>query len=227
MSAVKLNFYANVLVADIKSRNGYLHTLDHPLIPPGSIFEEAFLFPDTFSTLTSAVQGLDARKYIEYEYDREKSTPGNPVFRGQPLVTLFAPTNFAFGRLPPKLKLYLFSPFGEKALAKVLMYHTVPKTLLLSELYYTEQDSDFWGFKDQTEGMEHFDETSYDKDIIVKPALPNSELHVEIERKKVLPIKDGYKTIIKVNGVYVTVIDVPARNGAIHVSSVMLILMTY
>jgi len=190
---VKLNFYAKVLVSDIQCSNGYLHTIDHPLLPPGSIFESAFLFPDTFATLTSAVQGLDARKFLEWHYDKEESTPGNPKFTGTPLTTLFAPTNFAFGRLPPKLKLFLFSPFGEKALAKVLMYHYIPKTLLLSELLYTEKDSEVWGFNDKVEAMEYFNmdgDTNAKKEIIVKPALPNSELRVEVERKKVLPI-DG------------------------------------
>ena len=179
-------------MSDIKSSNGYLHTINHPLIPPGSIFNEAFLFPDTFSTLTSAVQGLDARKYLEWKYDRESSTPGNRVYQGAPLVTLFAPTNIAFARLPPKLKLFLFSPFGEKALEKVLRYHYVPETLILSELLYTERHSDTWGTSNQLEAIEYFnteDDPAYHKEFTVKPALENAELHIEVDRRKVLPIK--------------------------------------
>ena len=191
--AVSLNFYAKVLVSDIKSSNGYLHTIDHPLIPPGSIFDEAYLFPDVFSTLTSATQDLDLRKFVDWHYDRERSTKGNPIFIGAPLVTLFAPTNAAFGLLPPELKLFLFSPFGRRALAKVLAYHYVPRTLLLSELLYTErEESDAWGFSDQVEAIEYFSSENldhYHKELTVKPALENTTLHVEIIKRQTLPIE--------------------------------------
>ena len=189
LPAVKLNFYAEILVSDIKSSNGYLHTINHPLIPPDSIFNEAYLFPDTFSTLTSAVQGLDSRKYLEWKYDKESSAPGNRVYTGAPLVTLFAPTNIAFARLPPKLKLFLFSPFGEKALEKVLRYHYVPETLVLSELLYSKHHSDVSGMSDQLEYFNLDSDPSYHKEFTVQPALENAELHIEVDRTKVLPIK--------------------------------------
>ncbi len=52
--------------------------------------------------------------------------------QGSPAVSVFAPTNKAFSRLPPKLKLFLFSPFGEKALKKLLQFHVVPEAVLHS-----------------------------------------------------------------------------------------------
>lgn len=51
---------------------------------------------------------------------------------GSPAVTVFAPTNKAFEALPRDLKLYLFSPFGKRALRKVLEYHIAPNFVLHS-----------------------------------------------------------------------------------------------
>lgn len=51
-------------------------------------------------------------------------------FLGATATTAFAPTSGAFKRLPKKLKLYLFSPFGQKALKKLLEYHIVPNFVL-------------------------------------------------------------------------------------------------
>ena len=52
-------------------------------------------------------------------------------------MSVFAPTNKAFSRLPHKLKLFLFSPFGEKALKKLLQFHIVPKAVLHSGTFST------------------------------------------------------------------------------------------
>jgi hypothetical protein len=45
-------------------------------------------------------------------------------------VTFFAPSDGAFRRLPPKLRRFLFSPFGARALKKILSYHIVPNIIL-------------------------------------------------------------------------------------------------
>jgi len=47
-------------------------------------------------------------------------------------VTIFAPTNRAFERLPVKLKKFLFSPLGEGVLGKLLQYHVVPGAVIHS-----------------------------------------------------------------------------------------------
>ncbi|WWC85777.1 uncharacterized protein L201_000643 [Kwoniella dendrophila CBS 6074] len=226
--SLKINFYAKVLVSDIKARNGYFHTLNHPLIPPGSIIDELFLFPDEFSTLTSSVQKLHGREYLDWSYDKEHSRPGKPRFHGKPLVTLFAPTNEAFKAIPPKLKFYLFSPFGEHALTKLLAYHYIPNTLLLSELLYTQKEhkSEISSFSDILGDYEYFnlgDDPSFHKEFEISPALPNSTLKIELDKHKWLPVEGAVKTTIKVNGQEVKVIDVPARNGASHVIDHLLI----
>jgi hypothetical protein len=181
-----LNFYAEILVSDKKASNGYFHTLKYPLLPPGSLFDEYYLFPEVFSTLTSAVQKLRAEHYYEWQYDHEKSKPDHPVFTGFGLATNFAPDNFAFAHLPEGLKRYLFSPFGGKVLAKILMYHYVPKTLLLSELIHHEKHHDHKSVVSMEEG----DDKSFKKEIEVPTALANTTLHVTIDKSKV-PLLDG------------------------------------
>nr|ODN92597.1 hypothetical protein L203_00876 [Cryptococcus depauperatus CBS 7841] len=215
--AIKLNFYAKIVASDRKASNGYFHAIDHPLLPPGSIFDETFLFPDCFSTLTSAVQKLNQRHTLDWGYDHEHSKPGKLKFHGTPLATLFAPTNSAFLLLPPKLKFYLFSPFGEKALGKLLAYHYILDTLLLSETLHVAKHR-------ETEVLaEDGDDPSFYKELKIETALPNATITVEIEKKKLLPIEGFVKTTIKVNGDYVKIIDVPARNGAFHVIDKLLV----
>ncbi|WVN90921.1 uncharacterized protein L203_106166 [Cryptococcus depauperatus CBS 7841] len=217
IAAIKLNFYAKIVASDRKASNGYFHAIDHPLLPPGSIFDETFLFPDCFSTLTSAVQKLNQRHTLDWGYDHEHSKPGKLKFHGTPLATLFAPTNSAFLLLPPKLKFYLFSPFGEKALGKLLAYHYILDTLLLSETLHVAKHR-------ETEVLaEDGDDPSFYKELKIETALPNATITVEIEKKKLLPIEGFVKTTIKVNGDYVKIIDVPARNGAFHVIDKLLV----
>lgn len=154
------------------------------------------------------------------------------MFHGFGLATNFAPDNIAFGKLPEGLKRFLFSPFGGKVLAKILMYHYVPKTLLLSELIHTEKHHHH---KDLNVAVFEDDDKSFKKEVEVPTALPNTTLKVTIDKSKV-PLLDGqcsrgtapvsyadsvgvYKTVVKVNGNYVKVFDVPAHNGATHVRS--------
>ncbi|TYJ51766.1 hypothetical protein B9479_007638 [Cryptococcus floricola] len=219
--SIKLNFYAKIVASDRKARNGYFHALDHPLLPPGSILEELFLFPDTFSTLTSSVQKVHEAHALDYGYDREHSEPGKPKFHGNPLATLFAPSNAAFHDLPDKLKFYLFSPFGEKSLIKLLAYHYIPHTLLLSEAFHQEKHEHKGEHKGEVWTVG--DDPSFHKQFKIHTGLPNATVEVEIEKVKVLPIEGATKTTIKVNGEQVEVIDVPARNGAVHVLSKLLV----
>jgi len=221
--SLKLNFYAEILVSDKKASNGYFHTIKYPLLPPGSLFDEYYIFPEVFSTLTSAVQKLDAKHYYYWSYDHEKSKPGHPAFTGFGLATNFAPDNLAFAKLPEGLKRFLFSPFGGNVLAKILMYHYVPKTLLLSEVFYHEKHHDHKHGKIVSMWEAEGDDKSFKKEVEVPTALANTTLHVTIDKSKV-PLLDGvYKTTIKVNDHYVKAFDVPAHNGATHVIGDVLI----
>lgn len=188
VTALKLNFYAQILVTDKKASNGYFHTLKYALLPPASLFDEYYLFPEAFATLTSAVQRLHATHYYSWEFDPKESKRDHPVFHGVGLATNFAPDNLAFGKLPEGLKRFLFSPFGGRVLAKILMYHYVPHTLLLSELLHTEKHH---GHHDKLEFTVLEDgDKEFKKEIDVPTALPNATLHVTVDKSKV-PVLDG------------------------------------
>jgi len=213
--AVLLNFYAKITDADQKASNGVFHTINHPLIPPPSLFDISYQVPDAFSTLTQSIYGTESKDYFDYHYDRNASSKGHPKFTGTGLATVFTPTNAAFHALPAGLKLFLFSPFGECTLKKILAYHYIPHTLLLSELLVDQR-------KHKHEQVEYFavdDDKSIHKKFDIHPILPNSTLHIEIDQVKVLPIEGAVKTTIKVNGQTTLVVDAQARNGAFHVSA--------
>ncbi|KAL6309175.1 FAS1 domain-containing protein [Sparassis latifolia] len=128
-----VNVYAKIVKGDISAANGIIHEINHPLLPPPTIFESLFLLPDIFSTLTSALGRVGIANKIDYHHNGENG--------GTPAVTFFAPTNKAFDKLPRKLKFYLFSPFGEKALKKLLEYHIAPGFILHSDWVHNVSDA--------------------------------------------------------------------------------------
>ena len=71
---------------------------------------------------TSAIQHVNGTDAIDWHWVRDSKT-----LEGSPAVTVFAPTNEAFHVLPRRLKFFLFSPFGHRALKKILAYHVVPE----------------------------------------------------------------------------------------------------
>lgn len=84
-----------------------------------------------FCQQTSAIQRVGLTSAIDRWYVHgEHGTPGS--YHGARTVTFFAPESKAFQHLPKKLRLFLFSPFGEKALKKLLEYHIVPDFTLFS-----------------------------------------------------------------------------------------------
>lgn len=81
--------------------------------------------------LTHMLGGEDAK---EPSKDRQHHYHGNP--KGLTGVTLFAPANVAWGRLPPVLRLFLFSPFGKHVLQKVLALHALPWTIFYADFVH-------------------------------------------------------------------------------------------
>jgi hypothetical protein len=151
------------------------------------------------------VQGSHGRHYLDWTYDREASKPGKPKFEGSPVATFFAPTNAAFGLLPPRLKFFLFSKFGERALRKVLAYHYVPHSIVFSEFQYHEKhehkgesiEVEQGGvFSDAVEeahengwGVDIANDPSFHKELEVHSGLPNATLKVVIDKTKLVPIE--------------------------------------
>jgi uncharacterized surface protein with fasciclin (FAS1) repeats len=210
--ALTINFYSRVKSSSAAG-NGQLHELEHPLLPPGSIFDEMFVASKWLSTSTSAIQRAGGAQYLDWGYDREKSKPGKPKFSGVPLATFFAPSNDAWNALPPRLHFFLFSRFGRRALAKVLMYHAVPHTLVHAEVVHHAKHKDHKHKHVEAAG----DDPSFRREFEVHSALHGAKLKVVAEKKRLLPIEGAVRTSMSVNEVEVKVLDVPASNGAWHV----------
>ena len=78
---------------------------------------------------TSAIQRAELTDYLDIRFvhkSEEDDGKESFGFKGSPAVTVFAPTNAAFRKLPWKLRRFLFSPFGRRVLRKLLEYHIVP-----------------------------------------------------------------------------------------------------
>ncbi|KAF7440848.1 hypothetical protein PC9H_001196 [Pleurotus ostreatus] len=133
-SPLKVNFF-NTLTLETKASNGIAHTISRPLLPPPSIFQEAFLLYQAFSTYTSVIQRVGLVEELDLRYKPGKKGEKGTL-EGAPVVTSFIPINKAFNKLPLKLRLFLFSPFGEHVLKKILQYHTVPELLIHSDYLY-------------------------------------------------------------------------------------------
>jgi hypothetical protein len=82
-----------------------------------------------FTLQTSALQRVDLTGAVDRWWTPGKDG-GHGSFVGAEVTTFFAPTSGAFRRLPNKLRHFLFSPFGTKALKKLLEYHIVPQVVL-------------------------------------------------------------------------------------------------
>jgi len=104
---------------------GVVYTVSRPLLPPPSILDELFL-ASRFFVLTSALQKVGLDDWLSWEWKKKKDSSSD---KGS-TVTFFAPSDQAFRRLPPRLRHFLFSPFGAKALKKLLSYHIVPDIIL-------------------------------------------------------------------------------------------------
>ena len=118
--------------------------------------------------------------------------------------TLFAPSNFAFKKLGPKINAFLFSKYGEKYLKALLEYHIVVNQTLYSDAFYDAKEEvettrpPYW----------HFD---------LETALEDKSIAVDVARY-------GPFISIRLNGFSrVTVHDGVASDGVIQVVSDVLI----
>ncbi|KZP29961.1 FAS1 domain-containing protein [Athelia psychrophila] len=167
--AVRVNFYSTVVQPNVVAKNGVIHVLDRPLLPPPSIFQTLFLVPKHFASLSSALQRVKLANAVEWRYvHNEDSEDGKWQLEGAASSTLFAPLNSAFAKLPWKLQLFLFSPFGERVLGRLLQFHVVPGFVLHSDYLHNATageppawvvDADVQGLIDQEE--EDFEEALF------------------------------------------------------------------
>ena len=217
----RINLYAKIDEADTKTENGYVHVVNHPLLPPPAVFQQVFLVQHYFSTFTSALQRvgladeLDIR-YVKGEGDEHGHLEGNTA------VTVFAPTNAAFDRLPIKLKLFLFSNFGRRVLRKLLEYHIVPNVVAHADYIfqqkvdtdsYTPMKHDLWSYLGLLS-----DEPISSVNESFNTRLFNHTIDFSAEKSESKhKHRKEFKNKVLVNGRPVVMADLVAVNGAFHV----------
>ncbi|PCH38302.1 hypothetical protein WOLCODRAFT_149244 [Wolfiporia cocos MD-104 SS10] len=127
LHGLSINLHSEIVRTGIQTSNGVIYAINRPLIPPPAVYEGLFMVPDIFSVLTSALGRVGLIDALKFHRVADGSLEGVSA------VTFFAPTNNAFHKLPKRLRSYLFSPVGHKALKKLLQYHIVPNFVLHSD----------------------------------------------------------------------------------------------
>ncbi|KAG0651484.1 Aurofusarin biosynthesis cluster S [Hyphodiscus hymeniophilus] len=216
LGGLRVNFYSKVVAVNIVrplhtlhyvvlpfvfqfGTNGVIHGVDSLLLPPPPASKILELLPGEFSTLDYALSktGLD------------KVIADGPHAGG----TIFAPSNWAFKKLGPKINAFLFSSYGEKYLAALLKYHVVANQTLYSDAFYKAKDS-------EAEAMDEVDSEGIPKGrfhVDLPTLLDDKSLSIDVARW-------GGFISIKINGFNsVAVQDGIAKDGVIHVVSSLLI----
>lgn len=129
IKGLTVNFYSRIIAIDIFGTNGVIHGIDSLLVPPPKATDIIQFLPGEFSTLELGLAKTGLFKYLN---DTSNHVGG----------TLFAPSNFAFQLLGPKIEGFLFSKYGLKYLAALLKYHVVANQTLYSDAYYASKDTD-------------------------------------------------------------------------------------
>lgn len=182
--------------------NGVIHGIDSILVPPPQALDIIQFLPSEFSTLelgllkTGLLEGLNKTAHAG--------------------LTFFAPNNFAFQKLGPRINGFLFSPYGQKYLKAVLQYHVVLNQTLYSDAYYKTAGSDSSNDDDHRhDGPGHVPKGYFQVDL--PTLLEDRSLNVYIARY-------GRLIAIKINGfANVVVEDGVAKDGVVHVVGDVLI----
>jgi len=196
-----INYYSKIVAANIFGTNGVIHGVDSILVPPPSVATIVNLFPGEFSTLELGLQKTGL-------FDKINSTD-YPHEGG----TFFAPSNFAFKKLGPRINAFLFSKYGEKYLKALLEYHIVADQTLYTDAFF---DS-----KKEKDGSEDDSEDASDR-----PPYFHYDLPTVLDGKYLAVDITSYGpfTTIRINGFSrVTVHDGIASDGVIQVVSDVLI----
>lgn len=217
---ITLNNYAVITESDIRANNGLIHKLDFPLFLPADITDTLFIVPTEFSTTLAALEkiALQDRYQFNSDFSKEwnKKHQNDRHGKGYAATTFFAPTNAAWAQLPQDLQMYLFSPFGEATLRKLLAFHTIPDRLVFSEWYdRVHKDDD-----DESDFVIKYDENdklAFEWDYHFR-SLTGQKLPVHAKKtKSKLPGSNQYNVEVQAHGLYAKKLDTVAQNGAIHI----------
>ncbi len=97
---------AAITATDIKATNGIIHVIDTVILPPGNIAAVAE-GAGSFKTLLAAVKAAGLERELT----------------GKTLLTVFAPTDDAFAKLPAGTVESLLKPENKAKLRSILLYH--------------------------------------------------------------------------------------------------------
>lgn len=175
--------------------NGVIHGVDSILLPPPPATKIVELLPGEFSTFELGLEKTGLFNAIK----QSNHTGG----------TLFAPNNWAFQKLGPRINAFLFSDHGRKYLGALLSYHIVANQTLYSDAFYGPTDAPL-----------NVDVTALPKGyfhVDLPTVLEGRSLSIDIARY-------GALISMKINGFSsVAVQDGIAKDGVIHVVSSVLI----
>ena len=125
---------AKVIAADVDASNGVIHVIDTVLVPrgfelvpeeptPAGDLVETAIAAGAFNTLVAAVGAADLVGALQ----------------GESPLTVFAPTDAAFARLPQGLVDALLLPENQPKLQELLLYHVVNGRVLAGDLNYYQR----------------------------------------------------------------------------------------
>jgi len=185
-----VNFYSRIVAIDIFATNGVIHGIDSILLPPPKAVDILSALPSEFSTLALALE----KTGLYPAFNDTSSHEGG---------TLFAPSNFAFKRLGPRINAFLFSRYGLKYLKALILYHASDNITLYSDAIYKSGSEANSGPPHKVpKGFIHVD---------LPTGLEGKSLSIDIARY-------GRLITIKINGfTRVAVSDGIAADGVIHV----------
>lgn len=193
LRGLTVNFYARIIAVNIFGTNGVIHGIDSILLPPPKAVDILTALPGEFSTLELAL-------YKTELFGTFNDTSGHDG------GTLFAPSNWAFKKLGPRINAFLFSQHGLKYLKALILYHVVDDITLYSDAIYKSAEAR--GGHRIPKGVYHVD---------LPTALEGKSLSVDVARY-------GRLIEIKINGFNrVAVSDGIAADGVIHVVNSLLI----
>lgn len=189
LRGLTLNFYARIVAVDIFGTNGVIHGLDSFLLPPPKAVDILSALPGEFSTLDLALE----KTGLYPAFNDTSSHKGG---------TLFAPSNFAFKRLGPRINAFLFSKFGLKYLKALILYHAGDNITLYSDAIYKFDSDSAPPHHRVPKGFIHVD---------LPTGLEGKSLSIDIARY-------GRLITMKINGfTRVSVLDGIVADGVIHV----------
>lgn len=191
LRGLTVNYITRIVAVNIFGTNGVIHGVDSLIIPPFPVVPIIDLLPTEFSTLEL---GLGKTGLLE----KLNSTD-------HPGGTFFAPSNFAFQKLGPRINAFLFSQYGRKYLKALLEYHVVGENTLYSDAFYKNGEES----KDMSDAVRGVPKGVYHVDL--PTMLEGRSLGIDIGRY-------GRLIEIKINGfARVSASDVVAYDGVIHV----------